>query len=532
MAAEYELTLNDYLQILRRRAFHLAGAFALFVSITVVVAVAIPPVYQSTGTILIESQQIPTDLIQATVTTFADERIEVIRQRVMTRENLIRIIEKYHLFKDDRRKLSPSEYIDEMRENIAIDLINANMKPGQWGKATIAFKVSFNYREADIAHKVANEIVTLFLDENVKSRTERASETTEFLAQEADRLKAEIEKIENQVAAYKQEHANALPEHLEMRMKLMQQTESDLNELERDYKDTQERLRYMDIELASAKAGFGSRQNSGATMPAPASELESLQAELAKLSATYKDTHPDIKALKRKIEALEKSQATKPADIPDKPQPVATTASDLIVAKVQVQIDAANARLLSIDQQRKNLRARLSQLQNEIMRSPQVEHGLSTLLRDYETAKKKYEEVSSKRGNARIAENLEQENKAERFSLLEPPLLPEKPIKPDRKKIIVMGVFISLGVALGLVMLMETINQRVRGADALTALIGKRPLVIVPYITIQSELSRKKYLNIYIAVGLLLLGLIVVVAVHFIWMPLDILMYKIMTRLS
>lgn len=531
MAAEYELTLNDYLQILRRRAVHLVGAFVALLLITIVVAVVIPPVYQSTGTILIESQQIPTDLVQATVTSYADERIEVIRQRVMTRENLLRIIEKYQLFKDDQRDLATSERVDQLREFIRVELVSANMQNRQQSKAAIAFKVSFEYRNAEIAHKVANELVTLFLDENVKTRTERAVETTEFLAQEAERLRHELEKIENQVALYKQQHANALPEHLEMRMQMVQQSDAQMNELEREYKDTQERLRYLDVELSAAKSNAGQIMDSAGQAQLPMTELEKLRAEYARLSSTYKEDHPDIKALKRKIDALEKSQSAATATTGgDKAQ--ASPPVNLLVAKIQAQIDAGNSRLASIDQQRKTLRARLGQLQNEIIRSPQVEHELSTLLRDYDTAKKKYDEVTSKRNTARIAENLEQENKAERFTLLEPPMMPDKPIKPDRKKIVVMGFLLAIAGSLGAIGAFETMDPRVRGAEALSAVAGIRPLAVVPYITTQAELRRRMHLNKYLAAAVVLVVIVVLLAVHFLAIPLDVLTYKVMARFS
>ena len=531
MAAEYELTLNDYLQILRRRAVHLAGGFAALLLIAIVVAVVIPPVYQSTGTILIESQQIPTDLVQATVTSFADERIEIIRQRVMTRENLLRIIEKYQLFKDDQRNLATSELVDQLREFIRVELVSANMQNRQQSKAAIAFKVSFEYRNAETAHKVANELVTLFLDENVKTRTERAVETTEFLAQESERLRQELEKIENQVALYKQQHANTLPEHLEMRMQMVQQSDTQLNELDRDYKDTQERLRYLDVELTAAKSNAGQIMDSAGQAQMPMTELEKLRAEYARLSITYKEDHPDIKALKRKIAALEKTQSTTISNPGgDKPQPAPPV--NLLVAKIQAQIDAGNARLASIDQQRKALRARLLQLQTEIVRSPQVEHELSTLLRDYDMAKKKYEEVSSKRNTARISENLEQENKAERFTLLEPPTLPDKPIKPDRKKIIVMGFLLAIVGSVGAVGAFETLDPRVRGAEALSAVAGMRPLAVVPYVTTQSELRRRMHLNKYLAAAVVLIIVAALLLVHFLAIPLDLLTYKVMARFS
>jgi polysaccharide biosynthesis transport protein len=167
-----------------------------------------------------------------------------------------------------------------------------------------------------------------------------------------------------------------------------------------------------------------------------------------------------------------------------------------------------------------------------ISKSPEVEKGLFSLMRDYENAKAKYEEVKSKQINAKIAENLEQENKAERFVVLEPPIFPDKPIKPNRKKIIALGVFGGLGIALGLVFLLEIVNARVRGVDALEAITKVRTLVALPYIYTQAEIKRKQYFYRYIIIGVLVLIVISSILVHFLVMPLDILLVKVLNRFS
>jgi hypothetical protein len=153
-------------------------------------------------------------------------------------------------------------------------------------------------------------------------------------------------------------------------------------------------------------------------------------------------------------------------------------------------------------------------------------------MRDYENAKTKYEEVKSKHINAKIAENLEQENKAERFAMLEPPTFPEEPIKPNRKKIIAVGLFGAIAAALGSVFLLESINARVRGADALTAVTKVRTMVTIPYIYTQAEIRRKKYFYRYIAIGILAFVLISMLIIHFLVMPLDLVLVKILNRLA
>jgi polysaccharide biosynthesis transport protein len=204
----------------------------------------------------------------------------------------------------------------------------------------------------------------------------------------------------------------------------------------------------------------------------------------------------------------------------------------MVLGKIRSQIEAAKIRLASLAQQKKSTQEKVGQLQGQVLKSPQVEKGLSGLMRDYENAKSKYEEVKSKQLNAKIAENLEQENKAERFSLIEPPVFPDKPIRPNRMKIVALGVIAASGAAIVLAALLEVLEGKLRGVDAITSVINMRPLVIVPYVYTQVELRRKRIKKRYVllAIGLILIFLLM--AIHFLWMPLDLLFVKLMARLT
>ena len=550
---DYQLSLADYLSILRRRMGLILGTFVAVFAVAVAVALLIPPVYQSTGTIMIESQQIPTDLVQATVTSYADERIEIIKQRVMTRENLLRIIDKYQLFKDRGITFTPSEQIDEMRELIEVRLVNANLREGR-GSATIAFKVSFEHRRPDIAQRVANELVTLFLNENVKVRTERATQTTEFLTQEANKLKVELDTLETQIATYKQENSGALPQNTALGMNAIQRLESELRDTERDYRAAEEEVRSLDVDLAGAKAAVVTAQQlvlaqsgsptavAAATADANEVELEKSRALLARMANTYTDAHPDIRALKRRIAALEKAVADaantpKPVQPEVKPLPGAAVAptvaaAELVVAKIESRIVAAKSRMDLLRTQQGSVRARLGQAEGQLLKAPQVERGLAALMRDHESSKRKYEEIRAKQMSAQVAENLEGEQKAERFTLLEPPLAPDRPIKPNRKKMIALGFVLAGVAAAGLTMLLEMLHGTVRGADAVTAIVGQRPLVLVPYIAIAEEGRRRRQLLVRLVAAVLLLGVAGLAAIHFLYMPLDTVVFKLLLRLS
>ena len=513
--SEYVLTLHDYLDIVRRRALVMVTAFIVVIIVASAFAILLPPVYQSSGTILIESQQISNKIIASSVSGYARERIEVIKQRVMTRENLLRIMKKYNLFRDKNESRVTSELINNVRKRIAI-----NLKGGKRGK-TIAFSLSFEDRHAELAYGVTSELVTLFLDENIKSRVERATETTRFLSQEAQRLKMELEKIESLVAGYKQEHAGSLPENLNLKTAILQRTEIELANINREYKATENELQRLEFELSAAKSGMGVEET-------PVYRLKQLKAEYRQASISYKDTHPTIRALKRKIEMLEKGEVSE--------EDIATPAAGVLinselVLRLETLIVTAKDKLESLDSQRKPMRKKIARYEQQIIKTPQVELALSSLLRDHTNAKKKYEEIQAKQLTAQIAENLEGENKSERFSLIDPPLLADKPIKPNRYKILMLGFLIALAAAGGIAFLLETLNQRIRGKGALTVVIGSSPLVEIPYIATSGEHLQRKLLIKRSLIGFAIFIAISLIIVHFVYMELDLLFYKILARL-
>jgi succinoglycan biosynthesis transport protein ExoP len=520
MAIEQEMSFNDYINIIRRRLPYVIGFFFLAFLAAIAIALKLSPVYQSTGTILIESQQVQPDQVKE---KYAADRFEALKQVVLTNENLAKIANKYQLFGLDKKPNTPQAGIVlATRANITIDLLKADS--GQWGdKPTFAFQVSFNYYKSDETYKVTNDLVKLFLDENDRASKNKATETADFFGKEAEKQKVILEKIEKEVTSYKQKYSNSLPQNKEMQVSSLQRLEEDLRTTQRDYSATQAELRSLDVSMESAKAGIG--LNTPKEQDTSAGELEKLKLEYAKLSAIYSENHPSLRALQRRIDALEKSGSAS-GSAPVK----SVTAQSVMVAKVQAQIDSANARLKSLEFDTANIRAKIRQIEGVVLQSAQTEGALGTLERDYENAKVAYAEIKAKQDNSKIAQNIEMQNKGERFVLIEAPLLPEHPIKPNRILIMLAGFFGAIGGAIGLAVLMEALDTRVRGVDALVSIIKIQPLATIPYITNTAELKRNKNIVYYILISALIIILLTLFLVHFFIMPLDILMSKISAR--
>ena len=230
--------------------------------------------------------------------------------------------------------------------------------------------------------------------------------------------------------------------------------------------------------------------------------------------------------MQRRIEAIEKN--TRPAEAGGKPKPVTT--QSVMVAKVQAQIDTANARLKSLEIEEANIRAKIRQTESLVLQSSQTEGALGTLLRDYDNAKAAYAEIKAKQDNARMTQNLEMEDKGERFVLIEAPLLPEKPIKPNRLLIILAGFFGAIIGAVALAVLIESLDKRIRGVDALAEVMKIQQMAAILYISNRAELERQKFLVTRTLTSALVITLLVLILVHFLVMPLGMVASKISAR--
>ncbi len=521
MELEEEKSLKDYLQIIRRRKYTIVLPMLGLLMLSILVAVILPPVYQSKATILIEQQHIPSDLVKSTVVSFADERIQQIEQKLMTIDNINRIITKFKLYKKEKDAVNSEKLAERFREATTLELINADViGKGKNSKATLAFTLSFDNGVNVTAQKVANELVTLFLAENIRSRTQRAEESTKFLEEEAEKFKVEIQKTENQLAEFKDKYSGSLPELLPVNMASMTKLESTLQQLQLEEKMQVEKRDSASSQLSTVSPVIIDIGNN----KEPLETRSSVEAEYNSLLKKYSPNHPDVKALKRKLEFFKNQKNSKSDQTSNINNPV--------YLNLLGEINVANIELRNIAQQRIAFTEQLKKLETNIAQTHQVERGFNELMRDLDNQKAKYNDLKAKAQEAKLSQNLEIEQKAEKFSLLEPPRVPEKPEKPNRIKLLFLGFIFSIIGGLAVGMVAEAMDTSIRSYSALTNLVGVEPLVVIPYIENQDDINRtrRNKINLLILVIFLFIGAIV--AVHFFYMPIDVLYDKVSDKLS
>jgi len=521
--------INDYLDIIRRHKKLVIFPALLLILVTTAVTLLLPATYKSSGMILIESQEIPSDLVRSTVTSYADQRIAVIKQKLMTTAKIMPIIKKYNLYVDEQKKSPPSVLVEIFRENTFVEMVEANVtdpRSGRTRRASIAFNVSFMDQNPQLAQKVANELVTEFLNENVKVRTARASETTSFLKEEGDKYQRKIQLIEKKIADFKEEFNDSLPELLPYNLSMVENLQAELTEGQNQIMILKDQVMTMSLELANLNAFSPSM---GLQQPiSSGQQLAIAKSEYAILQGKYSENHPDIKRLKRQIETLEEELAT---DTSDKKIEKSQYKSPLYL-KINSKIDSTEREIKRLFSRKSDIRKKLEVFEKRVAETHQVKRAYDDLIRDYDNNLAKYKELRAKELQASLAQNLEAENKGESFTLIEPPLVAIKPEKPNRPKIFIMGVIASIGVGLGLALLFDMLVGGVRGYNEIGRILGASPLVVVPLLTSKKE-TLKKVRNRYKRVYWLTASMVVaVIAFHFLVMDLEIFWFKLLRKIS
>lgn len=544
-------------------------------------AVLWPPTYQSTATILMEEPAVPRDLVRSTIASYADQRVQVITQRVMATRNLVAIMDKHNLYPDKREKEPVSAVVGDMRDDIKFDLVSADVvdpRSGRPTQANIAFTLSYDYRHPQIAQRVLSEIVSLYLSENVRTRQEKVSETADFLAKEAAKLEERVTDLEAKLAVFKQKYAGSLPEDSQVNIQRLDRLQNILRETTSKILLLQERKIFLRSELAQIDPQIDFRR-AGVENAPPKAKLRMLQSQIISLRGRYGPSHPDVVRLKREIDALEsevgpvddsselqeelqiareematlrKKYSEQHPDVRkakrkiagledalaknrkkiDKKADEIDDAVNPAYIQIRAQIASIDLELKSLMEQRDQIKKRTDDFDDLMARSPEVERNYRILLRDYENASTEYQDVKAKLTEAELGKSLEASSNSERLSLIEPPLLPSDPISPNRIAILVLGFIFSIGSSMGLASLLEAMSEKIYGARQLAAITGAPPLAIIPDIVTKSDLWRRRSKRA--AIISLTLALIIgsVTALHFYVMPLDVLWFKIERRLD
>jgi polysaccharide chain length determinant protein (PEP-CTERM system associated) len=516
------LTPKHYLRILFHRKWLVAGVFLGISAITFVVSYRMPDLYASDTLIMVDPQKVPESYVKATVTGDIRNRLGTLSQQILSATRLQKIIDSLNLYPQEKKTMAREDLITMMRSHISVNVVS------DFGGAQDlqAFRIGFSGKEPRVVAQVANELASLFIDENLKAREQQATGTTEFLQNQLQETKKALESQEAKLKDFKLKHIGEMPEQQTADLQILGQLQSQL-QLESDAISRAEQQKSLTQSLMAQAASpvvdlDGNEQprprsNAGETKAAtPAGKrVSAAQAQLSALLARgYTDQHPSVRKLR--AEVADEEAAVKKDEATVITEPVVAAPAPPVVATVQPkatpqvfsnsnnpvlqsqlrQLEAEIARH-KVEQQR--LSKQISSYHAKLEAIPLREQQIVELVRDYEISKAHYSQLLNNLQNAETATQLEIRQKGEKFSILDPAQPAERPSSPNRKVINLGGSLGGLGLGILLALLTEIIGVSITTAEQITEATGIPVLEVIPVIQTRADRVVHKRRVIYAA---------------------------------
>ncbi len=511
--------LKKYLDLL---AFHWKLIIVcLLVSVTagLVVYLQMPKVYECTALLSYERQQInPAKMAPERTNQRLRDTVSTLSDIVVSRNNLENIIHQFALYPKERQRLPIEDVIEMMREHIAI-------KPSSRGDT---FTVSFEGGDQDKVMKVTNALAAKFIEENLRYREERATETSKYTQDELNLAKTVLDKKEQIMRDYKLKYYNEMPDQRESNLARLnslheqyQGTQDSIQDLERTKVMIQEQIN-LRKRLAAAGAGTvpaGTVQNAGTHNGQPESpwqRLQRLRSHLDALQVKYTDKHPEVRRTKQLIARLE-------ADLEGRKPPSGSGSSlrhraqDPEIAQQQIQLREISINIENLKAEQEAIRAEIAKYEKWIAAAPVREAEWNTLTRDYDELRRHYDYLVAQNLQASSVEHLERKQKGSKFKIVDPAHYPDSPFKPNFVKIMLVAVAAGLLLGVGSVLVLDFIDTTFKDVDDLERYLDLQVVSSVPYLERFDEISKQKIRQLLWVGGIVLSLLLLLGSIVYFW---------------
>ncbi|HBG05914.1 MAG: chain-length determining protein [Geobacteraceae bacterium GWC2_58_44] len=509
MATELK-NIGDLLAIIRRRKWHLAiPASSVFLA-ALLLAFNLPKKYRSTATILIEAQEVPSDYVKANIRSYAEQRIQTINQQIMKTPRLLELIRRFNLYADLKNKVAVEDIVERMRMDIKLTSISADgadSHSGRSGQGTIAFSISYQGRNPEVVQQVASELSLLYMAENVKGRDKQSTVTYKFLQEEMLSIRDHLAASDKRIAAFKQRNLYALPEVSQVNLQAYEEVDREIRLLTDQLRSSKEKEENLQSQLANLQPELNSNEKES---------LRQLKLRLNELKSRFSDQYPDVKKIKMEIAELEGQLKLTGL------RASGNQVDNPVYVTLQAQLAGTRSDVQSLKRQVAEMAAKRESYQRRIESAPQVEQGYKAILVERNNLQQKYDEMAKKAMEASVAHGMETEQLGERFTLLDPAGLPQKPISPNLPAILLVGIILGIGSGVGLAAVKESGDDTVRLAEELSALTGFTVLATIPQIVTSVDSARERKKKILIFFVLALVATAAVVVVHLFVMDLSV----------
>jgi len=503
------VNLQQYVDVIRRRHMYFLIPFFLGWLVVWSASWVLPARYKSGTLILVEQPSMPKDYVTPNVTDDLQARLQSITQQILSRTNLLHIIDELNLYSKERGRLNPDELVERMRKDIEIALVFDDRH-----LVITSFNIYYSSDDPHLAQQVTGELTNLFISENLELRQQKSEDTTKFLEQQLETARQNLAEQEEKVRVYKDQHLGELPSQLSSNVQILSGLQSQLQSEEDGLNSDRQQNAYLQSMLEQSRAlQRATKTENGRPVGIPAldQELDKLKEQLADLSSHYTDRHPDVRKLKDQIAKTEKMRDQALADLkagaittPGSGNSPASTPDDVdsgdraATIQLQGQLRANQIDMSNKEHEIAALKGKIDDYQRRLNEEPAREQQYTDLTRNYEQSKADYAELLKKKNSSQMATSMELLQQGEHFQMIDPPSLPVKPDFPNRLKL--CGIGLGIGVALGGALAggTEFLDDRLYNEKALKELLPVKVISEIPAITSPEE-KRKQERKLWVS---------------------------------
>jgi polysaccharide chain length determinant protein (PEP-CTERM system associated) len=458
-----------------------------------ILSTAVPKKFRAEATLIVESSQIPTDLAASTVRNDLEQQLQVIEQRLMSRDNLLDMADRLDLFGEEP-DLSSFEIVDRLYNEIELRVSG--------GRGSVALvRISADANSGQTATAIVNELMAQMLQQDAAYRTAVANDTLSFFETTVRRLGEELDAFNRRILDFQNENIDALPESLDYRLSRQSLLQERLSQARREKSQLEDQRRRL-VELFETTGQIDSAMQRPPT--AEEQELRGLRAELRQALSVFSETNPRVENLREQIGQLETLIA---GQRPDSDTDVSPSASLL-----ETQLVEIDSQIESLEAATSLLEDQLDTLQESIEKTPANSIIVEALMRDRDNVQMQYNTAVDRLSIAATGERIESLSKGQRLSVVEPPVVPTKPVNPTPQLIIALSVIMGFVLGILAIILREFLMPSVYRAGDITKGLGITPLATLPYIETPGEIWRRRGLRaalIILVVAVIVGGLFV-----------------------
>lgn len=435
--------------ILRQRHLLVLAPVIIGAILAIIAVFVLPPVYQSSALMLVQSPQLSNDVV-GNVGDTIERRMARIKEQVTSRPDLIALIDEHGLYRSKRARQPLSKIVSNMRDDISLTPTTI-VQPGGQTDRTVAFELAFDYSEPVAAQAVAQDLMERIVELDAKGSAEQATNTVQFLTDQAKGLETKIAALQAQRAAISARNGAVLAGS---GMMVGGNTGS------------------YDIQIASIQRDNSlllSQRNMAKTSDTRDPAVVSAEAALAGARAVFSESHPDVVLAKQRLAEAREFAKGASRQVP--------------VNEIDQQIAFNNSQIAALRGAKERELAQVSSALSGQARAPLVQQQLSALEQSLSGLNDQYQEVSRRLLAAKAGVRAEDEQMGERLSVVEPPVVPDTPASPNRLLLAALGLGGGLALGLLLALAVEIMLRPIRDPMDLERLLGRHPLGVIPIIS-------------------------------------------------